>query len=338
MLKQLTIGVLSVLAIACGTAAQDNSTKDNSTNDNPTKHYPTRPIMIVVPFAAGGPNDVLARIVADHMSRTLGQPVLIENAAGAGGTMGSARAAKAEPDGYTLLSGNLGSLAAGFALYKSIKYDPREFASVGMLAGTPNFLVVSKAFPAKTLAEFIAYAKANPGKVTVGNAGLGSNAHLACLYLEHLAGLKLSHVPYRGTGPAMKDLLGGQIDAMCDSAPNVVPQVLAGTIRALVVAQPSRVAATPDVPSATEAGLADFNVVGWNAMVAPPKTPKEIVAKANAALTAALADPGVRKKIEDIGAIPPLAEEATPQWMDRFMRAEVDQWGKVIRAAGASVE
>jgi tripartite-type tricarboxylate transporter receptor subunit TctC len=323
MLKQLTITVLSALAMTSGAAAQS---------------YPTKPITIVVPFAAGGPNDVLARLVADHMSRTLGQPILIENAAGAGGTTGSARAAKAEPDGHTLLSGNLGSLAAGFALYKKIKYDPREFVSVGMLAGTPNFLVVRNAFPAKTLAEFITHAKANAETVTVGNAGLGSNAHLVCLYLEHLAGLKLRHVPYRGTGPAMNDLLGGKIDAMCDSAPNIVPQALAGMIRALVVAQPSRLAATPDVPSAKETGLPDFNVVGWNAIVAPPKTPKEIVAKANAALTAALIDPGVRKKVEDLGAIPPKPAEATPEWMEKFLRTEVDEWGKVIRAAGVSVE
>jgi putative tricarboxylic transport membrane protein len=323
MLRQLTISVLSVLAMSSGAAAQG---------------YPTKPITIVVPFAAGGPNDVLARLVADHMSRTLGQPALIENAAGAGGTTGSARAAKAEPDGHTLLSGNLGSLAAGFALYKKIKYDPREFASVGMLASTPNFLVVRNEFPAKTLAEFITHAKANAEMVTVGNAGLGSNAHLVCLYLERLAGLKLRHVPYRGTGPAMNDLLGGKIDAMCDSAPNIVSQVLAGMIRALVVAQPSRLAATPDVPSAKEAGLPDFNVVGWNAIVAPTKTPKEIVAKANVALTAALIDPGVRKKIEDLGAIPPKPAEATPEWMAAFLRAEVEQWGKVIREAGVSVE
>jgi tripartite-type tricarboxylate transporter receptor subunit TctC len=328
MLTRWSIGILGACVAASFAAAQDQA----------IKHYPSRPVTIVVPFAAGGPNDVLARIVADHMSRTLGQPILIENVAGAGGTMGSARAAKAEPDGHTLLSGNLGSLAAGFALYKNVKYDPREFASVGMLAGTPNFLVVRQDFPASTLAEFITHAKANPEKVTVGNAGLGSNAHLVCLYLEHLAGLKLRHVPYRGTGPAMKDLLGGQIDGMCDSAPNVVPQVVAGSVRALVVAQPARVAATSDVPSAKEAGLPDFSVVGWNAIVAPPATPKQIVAKANAALSAALNDPAVRKKIEDIGAIPPPAEEATPEWMDKFLRSEVDQWGKVVRAVGVSVE
>jgi tripartite-type tricarboxylate transporter receptor subunit TctC len=322
MLKKLMLGASLVLTVSTANG----------------QGYPTKPVTIIVPFAAGGPNDVLARLVVDHMARTLKQPVLIENAAGAGGTTGSARAAKADPDGHTLLSGNLGSLAAGFALYKNIKYDPREFASVGMLAGTPNFLVVNNKFPAKTLSEFIAYAKVHPDKITVGNAGLGSNAHLVCLYLENLAGAKLTHVAYRGTGPAMKDLLGGQIDAMCDSAPNVVPQVLAGTIRALVVAQSTRVTATRDVPSSEEVGLSDFSVVGWNAIVAPPKTPKQIVARANAALNTALADLDVRKKIEDIGAIPPLAEQATPEWMDRFLSEEVEKWGKVIRTAGVSVD
>jgi tripartite-type tricarboxylate transporter receptor subunit TctC len=323
MLTRLSVGILAAFAIGSALAAEV---------------YPSKPITIVVPFAAGGPNDVLARLVSEHMSRTLAQPVLVENAVGAGGTIGSARVAKAQGDGYTLLSGNLGSLGAAFALYKKIGYDPREFTSVGMLAGTPNFLAVRKDLAAKTLREFIAHARANPEMVTVGNAGLGSNAHLVCLYLESLAGIKLRHVPYRGTGPAMKDMLGGQIDAMCDSAPNVVPQLLAGTIRALVVAQPTRVAATSDVPAAKEAGLPEFNVVGWNAIVAPPRTPKEIVAKANAALKLALTDPHVRKKIEEIGAIPPKPEEMTAEWMDQFLRAEVDQWGKVVRAAGVSVE
>jgi tripartite-type tricarboxylate transporter receptor subunit TctC len=323
MLTRLSVGILAAFAIGSALAAEV---------------YPSKPITIVVPFAAGGPNDVLARLVSEHMSRTLAQPVLVENAVGAGGTIGSARVAKAQGDGYTLLSGNLGSLGAAFALYKKIGYDPREFTSVGMLAGTPNFLAVRKDLAAKTLREFIAHARANPEMVTVGNAGLGSNAHLVCLYLESLAGIKLRHVPYRGTGPAMKDMLGGQIDAMCDSAPNVVPQLLAGTIRALVVAQPTRVAATSDVPAAKEAGLPEFNVVGWNAIVAPPRTPKEIVAKANAALKLALTDPHVRKKIEEIGAIPPKPEEMTAEWMDQFLRAEVDQWGKVVRGAGVSVE
>jgi tripartite-type tricarboxylate transporter receptor subunit TctC len=300
--------------------------------------YPSRAITIVVPFAAGGPNDILARFVVDHMTHSLGQPVLIENVGGGGGTIGSTRVAKADPDGHTLLVGNLGNLAAGFALYKNIKYDPRDFVSVGMIAETPNFLVVNNRFPAANLQGFIAYAKANPQKVKVGNAGFGANSHLTCLYLEHLAGVKLTHVAYRGTAPAMQDLLSGEIDGICDAAPNVVPHMAAGTIRGLVVAQPTRVAAVPNVPSATEAGLANFNVAGWTAIVAPPKTPRPIVARLNAALNAALADDGVRKKIEQVGAVPPPAAHMTPEWMDGFLRQEVEQWGRVVHAAGASIE
>ena len=302
------------------------------------QEYPTHPVTIVVPFAAGGPNDVLARFIVDQMAHALNQPVLIENISGAGGTIGSTRVAKADPDGHTLLVGNLGNLAAGFALYKNIKYDPRQFVSVGMLAETPNFLVVNNRFPASTLQEFIAYARANPEKVKVGNAGFGSNSHLACLFLENLAGVKLTHIAYRGTAPALQDLLGGQIDAMCDAAPNFVPHLIARAIRGLVVAQPARVAAVPEVPGSSEAGLPAFKVVGWTAIVAPPRTPGQIVARANAALNAALADVDVRRKIENAGAVLPPPEHATPAWMDGFLRAEVDQWGRVVHAAGASLD
>ncbi|NVO13635.1 MAG: tripartite tricarboxylate transporter substrate binding protein BugD [Rhodoplanes sp.] len=300
--------------------------------------YPVKPITFIVPFAVGGPNDVLARLVSDQMARDLGQSIIIENAPGAGGTTGSARAVRAEPDGHTLLSGNLGSLGAAFALYKKIQYDVDDVRAVGMLAGTPNLVIVRKDFPASTLAEFIAYAKAHPETVTVGNAGFGSNAHLVCLFLENLAGIKLRHVPYRGTGPAMTDLLGGQLDGMCDSTPNVVPQVQAGTVKALVVAQVTRLSAVPEVPSSTEAGLPKFVVVGWNAIVAPAKTPKPVIDKLNAALRAALDDPTMRKRIEDIGAIVPGPAETSPEWMDKFLRSEAKTWGDVIREAGVSVE
>lgn len=300
--------------------------------------FPTRPITLVVPFAPGGPNDVLARLVTDHMTRSLGQPVVIENVAGAGGRTGSARALSAPADGYTILSGNLGSLAAAYALYKKINYGPGDVAAIGMLAATPNFLVVRNTFPARSLAEFIAYAKANPDTVTVGNAGLGSNAHLVCLYLESLAGIKLRHVPYRGTGPAVNDLVGGQIDGMCDSAPNMVPQIAAGTIRALVLAQPTRIAATPDVPTAAEAGLPGFNIVGWNAIVGPAAMPKATAAKLNAALAAALADPAVKSRIEALGAIPPAPDEASAAWMDRFLKSEAATWDNVIKTAGIKVD
>jgi putative tricarboxylic transport membrane protein len=300
--------------------------------------YPAKPITIVVPFAAGGPNDVLARLVAEPMSRRLNQPVLIENVVGAGGTIGSTRAIKAVPDGYTLLSGNLGSLGAAFELYKKLQYGPSDISSIGMIAGTPNFLVVRNSFPAKTLSEFIARAKANPGKVTIGNAGLGSNAHLVCLFLENLTKVKFQHIPYRGTGPAINDLIGGQIDGMCDSAPNVVPQVLAGNVRALVVAQPNRIAAAPDVPSASEAGLPAFDILGWNGLVVPSKTPKGVVEKLSAAFTDALNDPAIRKRIENLGAIPPQRAEANPEWMDGFLRSQASLWGKTIKASGLSLD
>jgi tripartite-type tricarboxylate transporter receptor subunit TctC len=300
--------------------------------------YPTKPITIVVPFAAGGPNDVLARLVAEPMSRVLNQPVLIENVVGAGGTIGSTRALKAQPDGYTLLSGNLGSLGAAFELYKKLQYRPSDISSIGMIAGTPNFLVVRKDFPAKTLREFIAHAKANPSKVTIGSTGLGSNAHLVCLFLENLTEVEFRHIPYRGTAPAINDLVGGQIDGMCDSAPNVVPQVLGGNVRALVVAQAGRIAAAPDVRSAGEAGLPAFDILGWNALVVPSKTPKEIVAKLSAALKAALNDPATRKRIEDLGAIPPQPAEASPEWMDAFLRSQASLWGKAVKASGVSLD
>jgi putative tricarboxylic transport membrane protein len=282
-----------------------------ATSQATAESYPTKPITIVVPFAAGGPNDVLARLVAEPMSRRLNQPILIENVVGAGGTIGSSRAIKARPDGYTLLSGNLGSLGAAFELYKKLPYGPSDISSIGMIAGTPNFLVVRKDFPAKTLSEFIAHANANPGKVTIGNAGLGSNAH---------------------------DLVGGQIDGMCDSAPNVVPQVLAGNVRALVVAQASRIAAAPDVRSAGEAGLPAFEILGWNALVVPSRTPKEIVAKLSDALKDALNDPATRKRIEDLGAIPPQPAEASPEWMDAFLRSQANLWGKAVKASGVSLD
>ena len=243
------------------------------------QEFPTRPITMVVVFAPGGPTDVLARIVADHMGRTLGQRVLIENVAGAGGTTGGARGAKADPDGYTLTVGSLGSHGAAAALYKNIQYDSRELEPVGLIAGTPGYFVVRKDFPAATFQAFAAHVKANPGKVTNGHAGVGSTPHLACLYLAHLTGLQMLSTPYRGSGPAMNDLVAGQIDSMCDLAPTVVPQVQAGTIRAIMLAQPERSPATPDVPSSAEAGLPAYMFTGWNAIFALKGTPKPVVGK-----------------------------------------------------------
>ena len=300
--------------------------------------FPTRPITMVVVFAPGGPTDVLARIVADHMGRTLGQRVLIENVAGAGGTTGGARGAKAHPDGYTLTVGSLGSHGAAAALYKNIQYDSRELEPVGLIAGTPGYFVVRKDFPAATFQAFAAHVKANPGKVTNGHAGVGSTPHLACLYLAHLTGLQMLSTPYRGSGPAMNDLVAGQIDSMCDLAPTVVPQVQAGTIRAIMLAQPERSPATPDVPSSAEAGLPAYLFTGWNAVFAPKGTPKPVLDKLSGALQTALSDEAVRRRIEELGSNPAKPEEQTPEHLRQLVRSDVEKWGKVIGDAGVSAQ
>jgi tripartite-type tricarboxylate transporter receptor subunit TctC len=296
--------------------------------------YPSRTITMIVVFAPGGPTDVLARIVADHMGRTLGQRLVIENLAGAGGTTGGARGAKADPDGYTLTVGSLGSHGAAAALYKAIQYDARELEPVGLIAGTPGYFVVRKDFPARTMREFLDHVKANPGKVTNGHAGVGSTPHLACLYLTHLTGMNVVSTPYRGSGPAMNDLVAGQIDSMCDLAPTVVPQIQAGTIRGLMLAQPERSPATPDVPTAKEAGVEGYLFTGWNAIFAPKGTPPEVVQKLSDALQAALADDAVRRRIEELGSLPPRPEERTPEHLRWVVRSDVDKWGEVVRAAG----
>jgi tripartite-type tricarboxylate transporter receptor subunit TctC len=293
---------------------------------------------MVVVFAPGGPTDVLARIVADHMGRTLGQRVLIENVAGAGGTTGGARGAKADPDGYTLTVGSLGSHGAAAALYKNIQYDSRELEPVGLIAGTPGYFVVRKDFPAATFQAFAAHVKANPGKVTNGHAGVGSTPHLACLYLAHLTGLQMLSTPYRGSGPAMNDLVAGQIDSMCDLAPTVVPQVQAGTIRAIMLAQPERSPATPDVPSSAEAGLPAYLFTGWNAVFAPKGTPKPVLDKLSGALQTALSDEAVRRRIEELGSNPAKPEEQTPEHLRQLVRSDVEKWGKVIGDAGVSAQ
>lgn len=297
--------------------------------------YPARPITLIVPFAAGGPNDVLARIVARHMGQTLGQQLIIENVPGAGGTTGSARAARATPDGYTVLSGNLGTHGASYAYYPDLAYRPEDFAPIGMVAGTPNFVAVRKHFSANTLAQFIDHARNNPHGITAGHAGNGSNGNLVCLLLMSVADIKLQLVPYRGSGPAMNDLVAGQLDAMCDSAPTVVPQAQAGTIRALAVAQSERVDRLADVPTASEAGLPRFEVTGWNAFFAPTETPATTVAALTRALAAALNDPAIQRRILDIGATVPPPEQRSAEWLGSFVKEEISKWGNVVRASKA---
>lgn len=298
--------------------------------------FPVRPITIIVPFAAGGPNDVLGRIVVDHMAKTLGQPVIIENVAGAGGTVGSARGAKSPADGYTIVSGNLGSHGASYSYYPKLNYSPDDFSGVGMVAGTPNFIAIQKNLPFKTLSEFVADARLKPGKYTAGHAGNGSNGNLVCLLFMATAGVKLQLVPYRGSGPALNDLIGGQIDAMCDSAPTIVPQAQAGSINALAVAQSSRLQALPEVPTSSEAGLQAFQVVGWNAFFVPKRTPASVIERLNKALVEALRDEQVRRRIEEIGATLPSPEQQSSEWLDTFVRTEIKKWGNVVENADVS--
>jgi tripartite-type tricarboxylate transporter receptor subunit TctC len=299
--------------------------------------FPSRPVTMIIPFAAGGPTDVVGRIVAEAMSRSLGQTVVIENVAGAGGTTGSTRLTSAAPDGHTIMIGHTGTHAASVALYPNLRYNPiNDFSPIGLVNTNAILITAKKTLPANTLAEFVTWLKANERTANNAHAGIGSVSHTTCLLLHATLGVKPQSVPYRGTGPAMNDLVAGQVDYLCDQVVNVAPQVRAGTIKAFAVAQPSRNAALPDVPTTTEAGLPGYQVVVWNAMLAPKGTPEPVVAKLNAALRAALADPAVKARLAELGADLPADNLATPAGLRTFMEAEIAKWTPVIRAAGVT--
>jgi tripartite-type tricarboxylate transporter receptor subunit TctC len=297
------------------------------------QNYPNKPITIVVPFAAGGPTDVVARIMGEHMSRTLNQPIVVENAAGAGGTSASARVSKATPDGYTIIMGNLGTHSASVGLYPALSYDPRtDFTPIINTAGTPMFVSAHKDFPANNLAEFIALIKKDPTKYNYGHGGVGSTSHLTCIFFHHLVGVNVQHVPFRGSGPAMTALLGKQLDYVCDQSVGIIPQLT--QIKTYVVATPKRNEMAKDVPTSEEAGIKQFQAVGWNALFAPKDTPKDIIDILNKAGKAALADENVRKRLLELGCnIPDLAGQ-TPEALLAHVKAEVDKWVPVIKAAG----
>jgi tripartite-type tricarboxylate transporter receptor subunit TctC len=300
--------------------------------------YPDRPITLVVPFAAGGPTDVVARIMGDHMSRTLGQQVVIENVTGAGGTTGATRVKRAAPDGYTILMGNLGSMSASVAMYgEKLQYDPRtDFEFVLNTGGVPMYLSPKKDLPAKDFKEFVAYVKANAAKLNFGSGGVGATSHLTCLFLHSLLGVDVTHVPFKGSGPAMQAVLAGQVDYVCDQSTTVVPQIQGGALRGFVIADEKRSALTPDVPTSAEVGLPKFIVSGWNALFAPKGTPADIVTKINAAAVAALKDAAVKKKLNDIGVVIPDDAGLTPAALGAHVKSEVDKWSPVIKAAGVT--
>jgi tripartite-type tricarboxylate transporter receptor subunit TctC len=298
------------------------------------QEFPSRPITMIVVFAPGGATDVLARIVADHMSRTLGQRVVVENVSGAGGTIGGARGAQAAPDGYTLTVGSLGSHSAAPSIYRQIAYDPRELAPIGLIAGTPLYFVVRNGHPARTMQEFLAMARENPGRISNGNAGIGSTNHLACALFSFLAGARMNDIPYRGEGPAVNDVVAGQVDSACVLAPAAVPQIQAGTMRGLLIAATERSPGAPGVPSAPEAGLADFLFQGWNAVFAPRGTPQPVVDRLDQAMRAAINDPAIQRRVQELGSIPAAPDRQGPEALRALVRGEVARWAEVVRAAG----
>jgi tripartite-type tricarboxylate transporter receptor subunit TctC len=297
--------------------------------------YPTRPITVVVPFAAGGPTDVLARILGQHMSQTLGQQIVVENLTGGGGSIGAARVAKAAPDGYTMVMGNLGTHAAAVGLYKNLSYDPRvDFEPVMLVASTPMVLVVRKSLATETLKDFTAYAAAHPHKLTFGSAGTGSISHLTYLLYTHLTKTEIQHVPYRGLSQSVNDLLSGQIDLMFDQVVSATPHILSGGVKPIAVTASRRAAAIPNVPSSTEAGLPELQTIAWTALFSPKATPKPIVERVNAALDKAMQDETVAKRLAELGADLPADAERKPQALGNLVRTEIDKWVPLIQAAG----
>jgi tripartite-type tricarboxylate transporter receptor subunit TctC len=301
------------------------------------QEYPTRPINLIVPFAAGGPTDVISRIVGEHMSRTLGQQIIIENIVGAGGTTASTRAKNAANDGYTLITGHMGTHAASVALYPNLAYNPStDFEPISILAGTPVLILAKKDFPPKDAKEFATYVKANADKLNQAHAGVGSVSYTTCLLLNDILKIKPVTVPFNGTGPAMNALVGGQVDFMCDQIVNAVPQIKGGTIKVYAIGTPERNPALPDVPTAKEVGLPEWEASAWNALFAPKGTPKPILDKLNAAVVKALDDENVRKRLLDLGSEIPTKEKRTPQALADLVKSETERWGKVIKAAGPS--
>jgi tripartite-type tricarboxylate transporter receptor subunit TctC len=295
--------------------------------------YPTKPINVIVPYAPGGNTDVVARIVLEHMGQTLGQALPIENIGGAGGTTGSSRAAKSAPDGYTILVGQMGTHGAAPALYPNLPYNPvTDFEPVSQLSDTPIAVFGRKDLPSSTLQELIALIKADPNKLNNGHGGVGSTSHVSCLLFTSMIGVRPPQVAYRGSGPALNDLISGMHDFMCDQIPHTVPQVLAGNIKAFAIAIPERSSAIPNVPTTAEAGMPKFVASGWNAMFAPKGTPKAIVDKLATAVDAALRNPATRKRLEEIGAVIPTA--TGPEALRSLVASEIEKWTPVIKAAG----
>jgi tripartite-type tricarboxylate transporter receptor subunit TctC len=298
--------------------------------------YPSRPITLVVPLAAGGPLDTLARILAEPMRASLGQPVIVENVTGAAGTVGTGRVARATADGYTIGVGFLGTHVLNGALY-ALNYDVvKDFEPIGLISSNPHVVVTRANLPAKNLRELIAWLKANPA--SLGNAGVGTSTHVAGLLFSQLVGARFQMVPYRGAAPALADLMAGQIDLMVDVASNSLPQLQGGKIRAYAVTADVRLASAPDVPTVDEAGLPGFYMSTWYALFAPKGMAKEVLAKLNGAATTALADPAVSRRLADLGLDIPPRPQQSPEALAALQRTEIEKWWPIIKAANIKPE
>jgi tripartite-type tricarboxylate transporter receptor subunit TctC len=324
MLKTITLAAATLIALAGTGSAQE---------------WPTRPITLVVPFAPGGGVDSSARIQALHMSELLGQPIIVENVGAAAGMVGGLRVAKAAPDGYTILIGNSGTQAFNQSLYKKPLYNSAtDFEPVGLVTESPRILVARKELPVSNLQEFIAYVKANQGKMQFGSAGVGSGTHLPCVLLNSAMGVDVTHVPFRGEGPVMQDVIGGRIDYMCATIQSGAVQARDKSVKGIAVMAPKRAPIIPDLATTGEQGLPGVEASVWNAFFLPKGTPEPIVRKLNKAMSETIDNPTIRKRLEDLGLeiVPP--ERRTPEYLGRFVSEEIARWGKVIQAAGISVD
>jgi tripartite-type tricarboxylate transporter receptor subunit TctC len=298
--------------------------------------YPARPITVVVPFPAGGPSDVVARIIAEQMGKVLGQTMVVENVGGAGGTIGSARVATATPDGYTLLAGSMGSHVSAPVLTPNVKYDSqRDFEPIGFTAHAPAVIVARKDFPAADLRAFVETLKKDGDAVKQAHGGIGASSHMACLLFSAATGAKPTLVAYRGTGPAMNDLVGGHVDFFCEQAVSVSGQITSGAIKAYAVSSSQRLASLPDVPTARELGV-DYQMSIWAGIFAPKGVSREIVTRLAGALDQALDDPAVQKRLADLGGAVPAKDERNPDKFDTFVKAEIARWSRILKAAGGA--
>ena len=324
MLKKVSGAAFGALLLLTGAATAQN--------------YPTHPMVMVIPFAAGGPQDVLGRIIGQRMSEILGQQVIIENVGGAGGMTGSVRVAKATPDGYTFVLGSVGTHAQNQSLFKQPLYDAAsDFTPVALIAETPIALITRKDLPPNNFKEFVAYAKTHQADMKYGSAGAGSATHLGCVVLNFVIGVNITHVPYRGTGPAMQDLAGGRIDYLCDIIATAKAQIDGGTVKGLAIMTKERAAVLPNLPTTLEQGT-DVQAYTWSAIFLPKGAPDAVVQKLNSAIVTAMKTPALRERMDSLGAVLVSDDRATPQYLGQFVKSEIAKWAAPIKASGVTID